>query len=206
MATEEFICPYASAPLLPERPCEVESCSFNLADIALSRAYRRCFLNYVKATSHNPYKRDELEQIEFGNLPLHYREHIARLLLDLKEEDEVETKRTFYMALFSIMTHDTTVSLTKRQHSPVTYRQCCVCGSAENPLWFPKGGILPSGYGYCSWSCWQEYPPPLLALTKILEVDFAEMTKNLPFPHGQKSRLIFTLHLVRWIFGETSLC
>ena len=205
MATTEFTCPYANVPLLPERPCAVESCSFNLADIPLGRAYRRCFLNYVKATSHNPYKRDELEQAEFGALPLTLREQIARLLLDMKPVEEAETKRTFYMSLFSIMAHDTTVSLAKKQHSPVPYQQCCVCGSATEKLWFPKGGVLPSGYGYCSWPCWQESPPPLLGLTKMLEVDFGEMAKNLPFPHGQKSRLTFTLHLTRWILGETAL-
>lgn len=204
MATE-FICPYAGVPLSPERPCAVESCSFNLANIPLSRAYRRCFLNYVQATGHNPYKLDDLEQVEYGILPLSYREYIARLLLGLKPEEEAQAKRTFYISLFSIMTHDTTVSLTKRQHSPVPYRQCCICGMPSDDLWFPKGGVLPPGHGYCSWSCWQEMPPPLLSLTKSLEVDFADMTANLPFPHGQKSRLIFTQHLTRWIFGETSL-
>lgn len=205
MATGEFICPYTSAPLLPERPCAVESCSFNLADIPLSRAYRRCFLNYVKATSHNPYKRDELEQAEFGALPLSIREQITKLFLDIKDDEEKETKRTFYMSLFTIMTQDATVSLTKKQHYPVPYQQCCICGIACDDLWFPKDGVLPSGYGYCSWSCWQELPPPLLSLTKMLEVDFTEMTKNLQYPHGQKSRLIFTQHLIQWIFGETSL-
>lgn len=204
MATE-FICPYAGVPLLPERPCAVESCSFNLANIPLGRAYRRCFLNYVQATGHNPYKLDDLEQVEYGALPFPCREQIARLLLNLKPEDEAEAKRTFYISLFSIMAHDTTVSLAKRQHAPVPYRQCCVCGIPSESLWFPKGAVLPPGSGYCSWACWQESPPPLLALTRSLEVDFADMTSNLPFPHGQKSRLIFTLHLTRWIFGETSL-
>jgi hypothetical protein len=199
----EFICPYVNLPI--ERPCTVESCSFNLANVAISRAYLRCFLNYVKATGHNPYKRDELEQVEFGSQPLSYREHIARILLDLKPEDETEAKRTFYISLFSIMAHDTTVSLAKKQHSPVPYMQCCVCGSTTEELWFPKGNVLPSGYGYCSWACWQESPPPLLALTKTLEVDFSDLTQNIPFPHGQKSRLVFTLHLTRWILGEASL-
>lgn len=205
MATTEFICPYANAPLPPNRSCAVTSCSFNLSDISLSRAYRRCFLNYVKATGHNPYKTDELEQAEFGALPLSYREHIARLLLDLETTEETEIKRTFYMSLFTIMAHDTTVSLTKKQHAPIAYQQCCVCGAASESLWYPKGGVLPSGYGYCSWSCWQESPPPLLALTRMLEVDFIEMTDNLPFPHGQKSKIAFTQHLTQWIFGETPL-
>lgn len=205
MATDSFICPYAKVPLLPERPCAVESCSFNLANIPLSRAYMRCFLNYVRATSHNPYKRDELEQVEFGSLPLTYREHIARLLLDLKLDEEMTIKRTFYMSLFSIMAQDSTVSLAKRQHAVVPYRQCCVCGAATEDLWLPKGGVLPSGYGYCSWACWQASPPPLMALARILEVDFEEMTKNISFPHGQKSRTIFTQHLARWILGDTSL-
>jgi len=192
-------------PVEPERPCGVESCSFNLADIPISRAYRRCFLNYVQATGHNPHKLDDLEQVEYGALPLAYREQIARLLLGLKPEDEAEAKRTFYMSLFSIMTHDTTVSLTKRQHAPVAYCQCCVCGTPSEHLWYPKGAVLPPGYGYCSWACWQENPPPFLALIRSLEVDFLDMIRNLPFPHGQKSRLIFTMHLTRWVFGDTPL-
>ena len=206
LATDSsFICPYAGVPLPDGRSCEVESCSFNLANIPLGRAYHRCFLNYVKATGHNPHKLDDLDQVEYGTLPLSYREHIARLLLDLTIPDETEAKRTFYMSLFSIMAHDTTVSLAKRQHSPVPYRQCCVCGMPSDRLWFPKGGTLPSGHGYCSWYCWRESPPPLLALTQILEVDFADMTKNLPFPHGQRSKIVFTLHLTRWVLGETPL-
>ena len=200
-----FVCPYVGQPLPGDRPCSVSSCSFNLADIPLSRAYLRCFLNYVRSTGYNPYKRDELEQVEFGSLSLSYREQIAKLLLDLRDEDETSIKRTFYMSLFSIMAHDMTISLAKKQHSPIPYRQCCVCGQASDDLWFPKGNVLPSGYGYCSWSCWQSSPPPLLALTEILETDFAEMTRNLPFPHGQKSRLTFCQHLTRWIFGETSM-
>jgi hypothetical protein len=203
LVTDEFICPYVN--ILLDRPCAVESCSFNLADIPIGKAYRRCFLNYVKSTGFNPYKKDELEQAEFGLLPLSYREQIAKILLNFKPEDELAAKRTFYISLFSIMAHDTTVSLAKKQHSPLPYRQCCVCGNVNEKLWLPKGGILPSGYGYCSWACWQETPPPLLALTRTLEVDFADLLKNIPFPHGQKSRLTFILHLTRWIFGESSL-
>lgn len=205
MVTDSFICPYIKLPLPPNRSCEVESCSFCLADTSLSRAYRRCFLNYVKATGHNPHKLDALEQVEYGALPLSYREQIAKILLDLKTHEEAEAKRTFYMSLFSIMTQDTTVSLAKRQHSPVAYRQCCVCGLASDELWFPKGFALPAGYGYCSWNCWQESPPPLIALMIMLEVDFADMTQNLPYPHGQRSRLTFITHLTRWVFGDTPL-
>ena len=205
-ATDDaFICPYVGQTVLPDRPCSVESCSFNLANVPISRAYRRCFLNYVRATGYNPYKRDELEQVEYATLSLFYREQITKILLDIRQEDESAIKRTFYMSLFSIMAHDTTISLAKKQHAPIPYQQCCVCGQSSDQLWFPKGNVLPSGYGYCSWSCWQSSPPPLLALTEILETDFAEMTKNLPFPHGQKSRLTFCQHLTRWIFGETSM-
>lgn len=201
-----FICPYANLPLPECRPCAVGSCSFNLADIPLSRAYSRCFLRYVKATGHNPHSVDDVEQAEYGALPLPYREQIAKLFLDFSVEQDVEeAKRSFYIALFSIMTQDTTVTLTKKQHSPVPYRQCCVCGVASETLWFPKGGVLPSGYGYCSWSCWQETPPPLLALMKTLEVDYQDMTENFPFPHGQKSRLAFIMHLTRRVLGDAPL-
>lgn len=205
MATDSFICPYIGIPLPPNRSCEVESCCFCLADIPISRSYRRCFLNYVKATSHNPFKLDDLEQVEYGALPLYYREQIAKMLLDFKAYEEANAKRTFYTALFSIMTQDTTASLARRQHSPVLYQQCCVCGQTCDTLWFPKGGALPAGYGYCSWHCWQESPPPLLALMQRLEVDFADMTNNIPFPHGQRSRVTFTTHLTRWIFGDSPL-
>jgi hypothetical protein len=176
-----------------------------LADVPISRAYRRCFLNYIKATSHNPYQLEQLEQIEFSQLTIALREQIVRTLLDFKTEDEVDAKRTFYMSLFSIMTQDTTVALTKRQHAPVLYCQCCVCGTSHDMLWYPKGGILPPGYGYCSWHCWQKEPPPLLALMMMLEVDFDDMTQNILFPHGQKSRIIFTNHLTRWVLNTNPL-
>jgi len=203
---DTFVCPYVNLPLLESRPCAVSSCAFNLADIPMSRAYSRCFLKYVKATGYNPHAIDEVEQIEYGALPLPYREHIAKILLNFNEEGDVEeAKRSFYIALFSIMTQDTTVSLTKRQHSPIPYRQCCVCGTPSDSLWLPKGGLLPSGYGYCSWACWQEMPPPLLSLMKMLEVDFKDMTDNFPFPHGQKSRLAFITHLTRRVFGDAPL-
>lgn len=204
MATN-FICPYTKAPVLAERPCCVESCSFNLSDVPISRLYRRCFLNYVKATSHNPYKKDELEQVEFGALPLDHREQIARIFLDMSLEDEVETKRLFYISLFSCMAHDTAASLTKRQHDPIRYQQCCVCGQSYEKLWFPKGGVLPDGHGYCSWACWQETPPPLLSLSKMLEVDFNQMIELIPFPQGGQSRLIFSHLLTKWILGDTLL-
>lgn len=201
----EFVCPYAKTALPADRPCEVESCSFNLADIPISRAYKRCFLNYVKATSHNPYQREALEKVEFCALPLHLREQISKSLLAMKNADETSTKRMFYTSLFSIMVHDSIVSLAKKQHAPVLYRQCCVCGTQSDSLWLPKGGCLPSGYGYCSWSCWQENPPPLLALAKSLEVDFCEMLDNISFPNGHKSKLMFTTHLTKWILGENAI-
>lgn len=204
--TDTFICPYAKLPLPVDRPCAVGSCSFNLSDIPLSRAYGRCFLKYVKSTGYNPHAIDEVEQVEYGTLPLPYREQIAKLLLSIKTDGEVEEiKRNFYIALFSIMTQDTAVSLAKRQHDPVIYRQCCICGTACDNLWYPTGGLLPSGYGYCSWSCWQETPPPLLALMKTLEVDYKDMTDNFPFPQGHKSRLAFITHLTRRVLGDASL-
>jgi hypothetical protein len=205
VTNDSFICPYIDLPLPSGKSCEVESCSFCLADVPLSRAYYRCFLNYVKATAYNPHKLDDLEQVEYAVLPISLREQIVRLLLDFKPEDEADAKRTFYMSLFSIMAQDTTISLAKRQHAPVLYRQCCVCGTPSDYLWFPKHIALPPGHGYCSWHCWQETPPPLLALMRILEVDFLDMTKNIPFPHGQKSKLVFTNHLTRWVLGDTPM-
>ncbi len=201
----DFICPYANVPLLQERPCCVSSCCFNLGDMKINRLYRRCFLFYVKTTSSNPYKLRDLERVEFSALPLSAREAIAKVLLDIKKEDELELKRNFYTALFSIMIQDTTLSVTKKRYAPVLYQQCCVCGCTERALWFPKGGILPQGFGYCSWACWQEMPPPILSLVKNLEVDFYQMLKCIPYPNGQKSKLVFLLHLIRWVFGDLTL-
>ena len=206
MVTEStFICPYVKCPLPHNKPCAVESCSFNLADVPISRIYKRCFLNYVKAMGFNPYKREEMEQIEFPSLSIAYREQITKILLDLKDDDDINIKKMFYMSLFSIMTQDATASLTKKYHSPAIYEQCCVCGQVTDSLWLPRSGILPSGYGYCSWNCWQALPPPLLTLIKNLEVDFLDMINNIFFPQGQKSRFMFTQHLTQWILGETSL-
>ena len=201
---DTFICPYVGVELPLNKSCSVDSCSFNLADVPVAKVYRRCFLNYVKATGHNPHKLENLEQVEYGSLPVPYREQIARILLNLTPEDEANAKRTFYISLFSILAHDTTIAITKRQHDPIPYQQCCICGRSDTQLWYPKGGILPSGYGYCSWNCWQEYPPPMLALMKIIEVDFKELFKNLSF-QGYESRLIFTKHLIQWVFGISAI-
>jgi len=191
-------------PLPAERACEVESCSFNLENSSISRTYKRCFLNYVKATAYNPRKTETLEKVEYGLLPLAVREHIARLFLDLGQDND--SKRSFYAAMFSVMAHDTTVILTKFQLDPVPYLQCCACGASEDvTLWYPKSGILPSGFGYCSWNCWQTMPPPLITLIKLLEVDFLDLLNNLPFTQGQKSRLTFVHHVTRWVFGDLLL-
>ena len=200
---DTFVCPYSSLPIPEGRCCEVGSCTFNLEDVPVSSPYRRYFLRYVKATNFNPYQIDELEQVEYGLLPREHKEQIALMFLDL--EDAGDAKRSFYMAIFSIMAHDTTVSLPKRMLDPVAYRQCSVCGLESDCLWVPKAGILPSGWGYCSWNCWQLLPPPLLSIMMILEVDFEDLARNLPFPHGQKSRLVFANHLTQWVMGEACL-
>lgn len=198
-----FICPYSGLPLPIGRHCEVESCTFNLENLPVSRVYKRCFLNYVKSTAYNPFQIDDLEQVEYDFLSQTHKEQIALLFLGL--EDGGESKRSFYLSIFSIMAHDTTISLPKTRLDPVIYRQCCACGQETDKLWLPTAGILPSGWGYCSWNCWQVLPPPLLFLVRILEVGFEKLIRNIPFPHGQKSRLVFVNHLTQHVLGETSL-
>ncbi len=199
----EFICPYIKMPLT--RPCEVSSCTFNLSDTKLGHVYKRCFLNYSRSTSYNPYKKEILEKAEFSVLPTAQREFIATLLLNIKDEDKTEYKRLFYTSLFSVMTQDTTISLVKKCLDPVPYRQCCFCGVATDTLWFPVGNLLPPGFGYCSWNCWQDSPPPILSLTKMFEVDFIDLLKKLIAPLNKKARNLFMRHILLWIFGDSSI-
>lgn len=198
-----FICPYSNLPIPEGRHCEVGSCTFNLEDVSISKIYNRCFLKYVKATGYNPHHIDDLEQVEYNFLAQEHKEQIALMFLDLK--DGTEAKQSFYIAIFSIMANDATISLSKRKLSPVPYRQCCVCGQPNDNLWLPSSGVLPSGWGYCSWSCWQTLSPPLLYLMRILDVDFEDLIRKIPYPHGHRSRLTFTNHLTQWVLGETSL-
>jgi len=211
MAT--FICPYANLPLENERPCKVGSCGFNLLEHAMGTtgehlvtAYLGCFLNYVKATQWNPFKVSSLK--EFSDLPISLREHLASLFLGMKDEEVVRAKRTFYFSLFTLMTEESasSASLAKRQHAPIPYRQCVVCGTSEVPLWFPKGGVLPNGYGYCGWNCWQALPPPLLALEHATTsgIPFSEMTQSVNF-QGNHSRLQYVKHLIFNILGDTAM-
>lgn len=196
-----MLCPYSEQELV--KPCEVNSCGFNLSEKPIANVYRRCFLYYKKLTTNNPYKLDSIDQAEYHNLPIKIREQIVSLLLDLSKEDIGQAKSNFYFSLFSILSQDVVINLPKKQLSPVLYRQCCVCGKQEDNLYFPKSRTLPDGYGYCSWACFQSLPPPLLALEKILEVSLGEMTKNLKF-QGFKNRVSYVKNLTTWIIGSSS--
>ena len=106
-----FICPYANLPLEKDRPCEVDSCGFNILSHAkgtygekIARTYLGCFLNYVKATQWNPFKVAALG--EFSTLSLPLREHLASLFLGMKEEEVIKAKRTFYFSLFSLLSEE----------------------------------------------------------------------------------------------------
>ena len=208
-----FICPYANLPLEKDRPCEVDSCGFNILSHAkgtygekIARTYLGCFLNYVKATQWNPFKVAALG--EFSTLSLPLREHLASLFLGMKEEEVIKAKRTFYFSLFSLLSEESAsaASVPKRQHAPVPYRQCAVCGNSDVPLWFPKSGLLPNGYGYCSWACWQTLPPPLLSLEHATAsgIPFSDMTQTVTF-QGNHSRLQYVKHLVFNILGDTGM-
>jgi len=196
-----MICPYSEQELL--KACEVESCCFNLADKPISQVYRRCFLQYKKVVTNNVYKIDALDQAEYHNLPKKMREQIVSLLLDLNDDSIAQAKSNFYFSLFAILSQDTVINLPKKQHAPVIYRQCCVCGQASDTLYFPKSRTLPDGWGYCSWSCYQALPPPLLALERILEVNVGDMMKNLRF-QGFKNRVSYIKNLTTWVIGSNS--
>ena len=196
-----MICPYSEQELL--KACEVGSCCFNLEDKAVSTLYRRCFLYYKKLITNNVYKIDALDQAEYQNLPKKLREQIVSLFLDLDAESVGHAKSNFYFSLFSILSQDTVINLPKKQLAPVLYKQCCVCGCESDTLYFPKSRTLPDGWGYCGWSCYQEMPPPLLAIEKILELSLNEMTKSLKF-QGFKNRVSYVKNLTTWIIGSNS--
>jgi hypothetical protein len=199
-----FTCPYSGCA--PHAPCEVSSCSFNLANKPVATIYNRCFLFYLEALRVNPtgQKKSTTFDVDFTKIPRHQREEIASFLLDVTEREVMQSYAEFYTSMFSLIAQDLLVSLRKRQLDPIPYKQCIVCGRSDEPLWYPQSGSLPDGYGYCSYACYQLKSPPLLNLERMLEIDYRELAEKLEFDL-LKSRPKFVLNLIHWVFGRTPM-
>lgn len=204
-----FICPYANKPLA-HAPCEVQSCNFNLDNTPIALVYRRCFLLYSKSLSHNPNAQNILGDppdptLNFSDEPKAWREKIIEGFFTVKETEFKKSYADFYTSVFSVIAQDILVSLPKTHMDPLPYRQCVVCGTSEvKPLWYPKGGALPDGWGYCGFNCYQLKPPPLVAMERVLEVDFEHVVKGLDFDI-LRSRPKFVKNLIRWVLGPTPM-
>jgi len=192
-----FICPYSNKRLM--RACEVSSCNFNLPNIPLSRAYKRCFLNYLDSGNFNPM---ELERVSppFNELPENQRQQIIAAFFEIDRTDVMAVKGNFYLSFLSIITQEALSSSAKRQLAPVPYRQCAICGTESKSLFLPPSGCLPAGYGYCSYKCYQLKPPPLLTLEQLLEIDYQELVQNPEF--SVKNRARFVRYLIEWVLSD----
>ena len=120
---------------------------------------------------------------------------------------DVEKKsREFYTSLFSVFSEDVLLELKRHQIDPVLYTQCAVCGSSGKELFYPKSKILPVGWGYCRYACYQLKPPPILLLEKNLGIDFLDLIKALRSEYeSSQSRAKFARHLAQWVFGDTPM-
>lgn len=199
-----FTCPYSKAPL--ESPCEVTSCNFNLEDNSISRAYKRCFLNYTESLRYNPLAIKKNVEYDFNKLPQEQKNQIVGLFFNMTTDEVDKKTREFYISLFSVFAEDVLLSLRKHQIDPVPYRQCVVCAGECDSLFYPKSGILPPGWGYCTYSCYQLKPPPILTLEKNLSLEFLELIRGLELEYeSSHSRAKFVRQLVQWVLGDSPM-
>ena len=201
-----FECPYAKTTL--QRACEVASCSFNLSEHSpLSRYYKRCFLNYVEKGIQNPNHLASIEQAQFSRLSRSQKKSLLKAFFHIKDEEIDHAQRTFYLSFFSILLQALLLELPRGTLSPVPYEQCVVCGvSADEgpfPFFYPKGGALPSGHGYCSWSCYQLKPPPIVVLERILDVDFRHLVAHQDLPQTLRKESVSLI--TYWLFSGVPL-
>lgn len=201
-----FECPYAKMPL--HRACEVSSCSFNLPEASpLSRYYKRCFLNYVEKGVQNPNHLACIEQAQFSKLSVTQKKSLLKAFFQAKDDDLDHAQRTFYLSFFSIVLQDLLLEIPRGTLQPVAYEQCVVCGvsceESERAFFFPKGGALPSGQGYCSWSCYQLKPPPIIVLERILDVDFKHIVGHDELQHALKQESVSLI--TYWLFTGVPL-
>ena len=199
MKQSEFICPYSNMRLT--RSCTVSSCCYQLNDNQHSNQYNRCFLKYTNEVRNRAtlVKGDH----DFNNFPQDKKNRIAAQFFDISLEEVSKINSEFYIALFSVFAEDVSVSLRKQQLDPVPFVQCAVCGTESEELFIPKG-TLPSGYGYCSYSCFQMKPPPILLIEKNMDLDFLEFVGAMEHESFQ-GRAKFVRQLVEWVLGSTPL-
>lgn len=181
MSQRVFECPYARAPLT--KACDVHSCAFNMpGDSSLSKYYRRCFLNYVEKGVQNPNHLASIEQAQFSKLSFLQKKSLLKAFFKVNEDEIKQAQRAFYVSFFSIIVQEIILEIPRGVLRPLPYSQCAVCGvmdEVDDPKFFyPKGGALPDGYGYCSWNCYQLKPPPILLLESILDVDFRLLVEH----------------------------
>lgn len=206
MPQQVFECPYAKSPLI--KACEVASCSFNLPqNSSLSRYYKRCFLNYVEKGVKNPNHLASLEQAQFSRLSLAQKQTLIKAFFGVREESIDHAQRTFYVSFFTILMQDLLLEVPRGTLSPVPFEQCVVCGGAHDEgspgFFYPKGGALPPGHGYCSWGCYQLKPPPIIVLERILDVDFGHLVAHQELAQTLKKQSVSLITF--WLFTGVPL-
>ena len=132
---------------------------------------------------------------------LKHKEEIIKGFLSVTDDDIQQATGNFYLRLINLLLQTTLIDLPRTQLEPIPYTQCCVCGNSENPLWFPKSGVLPDGYGYCSYACFQLKPPPILVHEQFLETEYQTLIPNLTFDIF-KTRAQFVQNLIQYIFNK----
>lgn len=196
-----FKCPYVNTELT--KPCEVDSCNFNLSDSDMGRMYKRCYLNYQEALRYNPFT-TKMKEVQYNSLSVEQRERVVFSFFKVTKEDVDRSNSVFYTNLFGVLAEDAAAALTKKRLDPVPFKQCAVCGIAEDKLFLPEESALPSGFGYCSYKCFQMKPPPVLLLEKNLELDFLDFIKALEKETSQ-SRVKLVSQVIEHIFSNNSM-
>jgi hypothetical protein len=201
VTTQEFKCPY-SGVALGDRSCTVASCSYNLNDNPAANVYNRCFLNY---TAEVRIRANLIKgEFDFNNFSQEKKNKVAAQFFDISPGEVEKVNSEFYISLFSVFAEDVSVALRKHQLDPVPFKQCCVCGSESDELFIPKGGILPKGFGYCSYGCFQMKPPPILLIEHNMDLDFLEFIEAMEHQSHQ-GRAKFVRQLVEWVLGNSAM-
>jgi len=172
-----------------------------LNDNAAGRLHKRCFLNYAESIRNKPQALKN--EHDFQAFSSEKKIKVAADFFDLTVSQVEGINNAFYVSLFSIFAEDAIVSLKKHQLDPVLYRQCAVCGNAEDKLYYPDS-MLPPGFGYCTYNCYQLKPPPILLIEKNLDLDFIDFIRSMEYESPQ-SRAKFIRQLVDWVLGSTPM-
>lgn len=194
-----FTCPYVNLEL--RQNCGVTSCNYNLPDNNQTIPYKRCFLNYTDTIRNRPGAAKN--EHDFQAFTQEKKNKIASQFLEITLDEVEQVNSNFYLALFSVFAEDVAISLCKHQLDPVPFEQCVVCGSGEDELFYPEG-VLPSGYGYCSYSCFQLKPPPILMVEKNMNLEFIDFISAIKHQTNQ-SRAKFVRQLSEFVLGNTPM-